>query len=50
MQIVGGWVVDEFKKMMDEIQQSNFSRMDGMHHILAGTKAYFTETMMTNIE
>ena len=42
--------MDEFKKMMDEIQQKNFSRMDSMHHILAGTKAYFTETMIKNVE
>ena len=50
MQIVGGWVVDEFGKMMDEIKQNDFGHMDSMHHILAGTKAYFTETMMKNVE
>ena len=50
MQLVGGWVVDQFKVMMDQIKQNNFESMDNMHHILAGIKAYFTDTLMVNIE
>lgn len=50
MQIAGSWVVDNFRLMMDEIKNGNFSRMDVMHHILAGMKAWFTENMMVNID
>ena len=50
MQICGGWVMDEFKKMMDDIQLKNYQRMDGMHHVLAGFKALMTDSMIANVE
>ena len=50
MQLMGGWVVDEFKKMMDEIKSNNYDRMDVMHHVLSGLKAWCTSNVMVNIE
>lgn len=35
---------------MEDIQVKNFDRMDVLHHLLAGFKAYFSETLMIGVE
>ena len=35
---------------MEDIQVKNFDRMDVLHHLLAGFKAYFSEELMIGVE
>ena len=42
MTVVASWVNKEFTAMMDEISNNVFTRMDVLHHLLAGFKAIFS--------
>jgi len=42
MHFSGAWVTDQFFKMLDDIKQSNFDRMDVVHHLLAGFKSTYS--------
>ena len=35
---------------MDKINKQDYSKMDAMHHILAGLKALFSEQLMENVD
>jgi acyl-CoA oxidase len=41
---------NEFRTMMEEIKVQNFSKMDVLHHILAGFKSYYSEEVLSSIE
>jgi acyl-CoA oxidase len=36
--------------MMEEIKVQNFSRMDVLHHLLAGFKSYYSEEVLAGVE
>jgi len=36
--------------MMDQIQKQDFSKMDVLHHLLAGFKAYYSEEVLLGCE
>ena len=36
--------------MMDDIKEGNFEKMDVLHHLLAGFKAYFSEELLVGVE
>ena len=40
----------QFKQMMDDIKTGNFEKLDVMHHILSGFKAYYTAEAMIGAE
>ena len=42
MAVCGTFTVQEYERMMQDIQTKKFSRMDPMHHILSGWKAVFS--------
>lgn len=48
--MAGNWVREEFLRMMTDVQNRVFSRMDQVHHILSGFKSLFTEHGMLNVE
>ena len=50
MAVVGSWSRQEFLRMMTDIKNKNFSRMDSMHHILSGFKVTFTAQAMNDVE
>lgn len=36
--------------MMEEIKVQNFSKLDVLHHLLAGFKAYYSEEVLSGVE
>lgn len=50
MGMAGGWARDEFQRMMADVKNNTFSRMDQVHHILSGFKSLFSEQGMIDIE
>ena len=44
--LTGNWVVEQYQKMMDEVHNKVFTRMDQNHHILSGFKAMFSEQLL----
>lgn len=50
MTMAGGWAREEFQRMMEDVKNQTFSRMDQVHHILSGFKSLFTDQGMLDIE
>ena len=50
MAIAGIWSNKEFLRMMTDIKNKNFSRMDSMHHILSGFKVTFSAQALNDVE
>ena len=42
MTVTGDWTRQEFARMMTDVKNGVFSRMDSTHHILSGFKALFS--------
>lgn len=50
MAVTGDWTRQEFGRMMADVQNGVFSRMDSTHHILSGFKALFSQQALNDVE
>lgn len=41
---------EQYRLMIEDIKQNNFKRMDILHHLLAGFKAYISEELIAGVE
>jgi len=48
--VVGNFIREGYRKMMEEVEKGNFDSLPVMHHLLAGLKALVSETMMTTVD
>jgi len=50
MNVVGRKIKNDFSLMMSEVKNKNYDRMDTMHHLLAGFKSIFSDTLCDGID
>ena len=50
MSLAGDWTRQEFTRMMADVKNGVFSRMDAAHHILSGFKALFSNQAIHDVE
>ena len=48
--VVGRFIRMEFKELQEKVEQGNFDKLPVMHHLLAGMKSLFSESMVTTID
>ena len=48
--ITGNFIRELFEKTMSEVEESNFSGLDVLHHLLAGLKDIQTEESIWGVE
>lgn len=48
--MAGNWTRQEFGRMMVDVKNGVFSRMDSTHHILSGFKALFSDQALNDVE
>ena len=50
MGVTGGWSRQEFDRMMTDVKNGVFTRMDSVHHILSGFKALFSHQALKDVD
>lgn len=48
--IVANFIRNEFKEMNEQVYSGNFEKLPVMHHLLAGLKAQFSDSMMVTFD
>ena len=50
MGVTGVWSMQEFDRMMTDVKNGVFTRMDSVHHILSGFKALFSHQALKDVD
>lgn len=44
--VVGRYIRMEFKELQEKVEKGDFDKLPVMHHLLAGLKSLFSESMV----